>query len=76
MDTYAFIGARDTATEGVWTWPSGLVVGGYANWKTGQPSGGAGKNCAYMDVNTGEWVGEDCEYPTAYVCKKSAAGIS
>ena len=73
MDTYAFIGARDAETEGTWTWPAGEAVE-FTNWAGGQPSGGSGKNCAYMDINTGEWVAEDCDYASASVCKKTAAG--
>ena len=53
-----FIGASDTASEGVWTWITGEPVT-YSNWYTNEPNGGANENYAMMllhNDNHGKWI--------------------
>ena len=74
MDTFAFIGAKYYLVEKVWKWPKDEVIE-YTNWAATEGKYVPGKNCAYMNVNTGEWISEICAAgSTAFICQMDTAG--
>ena len=66
VDTHVHIGAR-SSQEGIWAWPNGTPLN-YSAWQNDKATDS--ERCAYMDINTGLWVPQDCEVKTAFVCKK------
>lgn len=82
----SFIGAQDSAVEGVWRYNGGersgiqfwqgngggTPVGGqYSNWKGGEPDDSTGAmDCAYMD-SSGDWGSSDCAGPLVGICEVS-----
>ena len=46
----------------------------YSKWKNGEPSNNGNEDCAFLNIGTGEWNDEKCDYggkPGPYVlCQK------
>ena len=79
----AWLGAEDTAVEGTWSWhvdgvqfwANQPVAGVYANWKQGQPSGGASANCLIAQKQGGgTWAAAACNDRNGFVCESRTGG--
>ncbi|VDH99030.1 Hypothetical predicted protein [Mytilus galloprovincialis] len=70
-----WLGGRDDATEGIWTWSSSDIVFNYTAWGTGEPNGNDIENC--LDMRYGayyKWNDEQCKANQLYVCQKMFPG--
>ena len=57
----AWIGYSDEKNDGSWGWEHG-DKSTFTNWKVGQPDDvGAGKNCASISRDDGQWSNQDCD---------------
>lgn len=79
----AWVGAQDVASEGSWDWlldgtsfwSNGPVAGRYANWKNGQPAGGAAANCLVTQMmGGGTWAAASCDDLNGFVCEAATDG--
>jgi hypothetical protein len=82
----AWLSGEDGAIEGTWSWADGssfpavTSTAPYANWTSGQPSGGTAENCAYfngLNVPAGTWNDIDCPgatYDIQAVCEGPKQG--
>jgi hypothetical protein len=84
----AWLGGRDQAGTGTWSWASSSkadgdpffsggvpVNGSYVSWSPGSPGGGG--LCLVMVADgTGLWREQDCASTAAYVCERSTLDLS
>ena len=61
-------GATDTAQEGTWVANDGTSTGSYAAWASGEPAGGAERNCMGMSPAGFTWHARDCALAMPYLC--------
>jgi cysteine-rich repeat protein/YVTN family beta-propeller protein len=67
MGSFAWIGLTDAVSENVFRWLDGTTLS-YTNWAGGQPNGGAGENCAYLE-NAYLWHDYPCAEAHQYFCQ-------
>lgn len=67
MSSFAWIGLSDAASENVFRWLDGTALS-YTNWAVGQPNGGAGENCGYLE-NAYLWHDYPCAEAHNYFCQ-------
>jgi hypothetical protein len=77
----AWIGATDSASEGVWRWTdnndqfwqgnaSGHSVDDlYSNWRAGQPNNNGDEDCAEITSSDYEWYDFSCSNLYSYICE-------
>ncbi len=66
--SYAWIGLSDRETENTFMWADRTLLGSFTYWNPGQPQGGTGENCVYME-NAYLWHDYPCEDAHDYFCQ-------
>jgi hypothetical protein len=65
----SWIGARDAAVEGEWTWEDGTPAT-FTQWHGGQPDDYAGEDCAGINFGDwGYWNDYPCTYNLPFMCE-------
>lgn len=64
-----WLGATDSATEGVWVDHDGQNTANTAYWASGEPNGGTAENCSAWGPRKVGWVSEVCEADRASICE-------
>ncbi len=71
VGSYAWIGFRDAAVEGTWTWADGSAVT-FTGWSGGEPNNGLGtveEDCAAFRNDLGGWYDASCVNTNPYICE-------
>jgi cysteine-rich repeat protein len=70
----AWLGGRDTVTEGTFTWLDGTLFS-FTSFAPGKPDGGTVQNCLFMRGDNDGWDDHECGVTEpGYVCERGAAG--
>lgn len=70
----AWIGGRDTMTEGTFVWLDGTPFS-FMSFAPGKPDGGTVQNCLFMRGDNDGWDDHECGVTEpGYVCERGAAG--
>lgn len=69
----AWIGARDTVTEGTFEWLDGTPFA-FTSFAPGKPDGATVQNCLFMRGDNDGWDDNQCGTALPFVCERIAAG--
>ena len=66
---WTFLGLNDRAKEYYFQWSSGIPLGEYKHWTTGEPNDNSGtENCVEMRADDGLWNDISCSQRNPFIC--------